>query len=313
MFRARSLNMQFYDYVPLQDQIQRYSGMDDLKARKFMREVAARMIANGEANSAAQYIHDQQWSEDRKPYYNVYPSIIPLLTRIDLDFPGDAVHFPHNLESLVIRLPKGHNQIVSPQGELRSILVAPCNAKGIGESLKYPGQGLAVYMDIGEKYAGTDLALYDYVVFRLDGINVQESLNSTPTDAHSLRANMTFSSGWRRQAIQLLITLLLIQDDPNLINPDVLAKDDQELLEAIGKNNEERIKFLQDRAFRRRGPGWEIGRRYERIPGAPYVVPPHPQRYWVGAGRTKCVVKTRSGYVVDKTQIIKLPTGYQEK
>ncbi len=305
--------MQFYDYVPLQDQVRRYSGIGEVEAQAFMREVAVRMIKGGDKNSAAQYIHDQQWIADRKPYYNVYPSIIPLLTKIDLDFPGDAVHFPHNLTSLVVRLPKGHNQIVSPHGELRSILVAPCNAGPVADLVKYPGPGLGVYLDCGEKRAGSDLSLFDYAIFRLGGINVQQSLDLTPIDAYSQMQDVSFSGGWRKQAIQLLITLLLIQDDPNLINPDVLSKDDPELLNAIGKNDQERIKFLRDRAFRRRGPGWEIGRRYERIPGAPYVVPPHPQRYWVGTGRTKCVVKTRSGYVVDKTKIIQLPTGYLEK
>lgn len=269
-------------------------------------------LEKGDTVSANQFLQEEIWDQAKRPYYLVYPTVIPLLTRIELDFSGESVKFPPHLQTLAVRFPENQTQIVTKDGSpLRSMLVAPVDMRPSSQ-IRYPGRGLAIWMDIGETLdsEGMSLPLYDYAIFPLDSRTIQECLEVCPQGDSGKKVNI--SSGWANQAIRLVITLLLIQDDPNLINPDVLGKDEAALLEALRKEDASRIQVLQDRAFRRRGPGWEIGKRYEPNSG-PYVVPPHPQRYWVGKGRTQVVVKTRKGYVVDRDKITKIPSGFVEQ
>ena len=311
--------MKFYEHLSSIDWMTRETG-SRIDALSLSVAAYKACVASGDKTSANQFLREQDWVAAKRPYYLVYPTIIPLLTRIALDFPGECVKFPKNLPSLAIRFPEGHNKIVSPFGEIKTILVAPVSVNAEPPNISYPGTGLAIWMNVGETVSsphekGVELPIYDYAIFPLNNETIQHCLNVCPVDP-GVRSNpsqeVTFSSGWRLEAIRLVITLLLIQDDANLINPDVLARDEAALLEALGKDDAERVKTLADRAFRRRGPGWEIGKRYEPTSG-PYVVPPHPQRYWVGKGRTQVVVKTRSGYVVDREKITKIPSGFSEE
>ena len=57
------------------------------------------------------------WVADHRPYYSVYPSIIPVLTRINLDIPASQIIPP--LRNLLIRLPVEKN----PLDPVRTILV----------------------------------------------------------------------------------------------------------------------------------------------------------------------------------------------
>jgi len=46
---------------------------------------------------------ERDWEQARKPYYNVWPSIVPMLTRLDLDLDSALIQLP--MPALCIRLP----------------------------------------------------------------------------------------------------------------------------------------------------------------------------------------------------------------
>ena len=48
--------------------------------------------------------NERDWEKARRPYYNVWPSIIPMLTRLNLDIDSDLIQLP--LPALCIRFPK---------------------------------------------------------------------------------------------------------------------------------------------------------------------------------------------------------------
>ncbi len=52
---------------------------------------------------------ERTWEEIRKPYYNVWPSIVPMLTRLNLDLDSGLIQLP--LPVLCIRLPTQHNPL----------------------------------------------------------------------------------------------------------------------------------------------------------------------------------------------------------
>ena len=89
-----------------------------------------------------QLTSERTWEEARKPYYNVWPSIVPMLTRLNLDLDSALIQLP--LPALCIRLPKQHNPLAfqwdNQPIEIRSILLSEINE----------GHGLSLLMDIGE-------------------------------------------------------------------------------------------------------------------------------------------------------------------
>lgn len=305
--------MQFYEHFSTIDWLKRNLDGDKAKAEMYAKIAFGQCLASGDQTSAAQFREEMNWQNAKRPYYLVYPSVIPLLTRINLDFPGDCVRFPTGMQALAIRFSKGHNKIMTPFGEVQTILAAKVEINQDKLRVKGASVGLGLWINAGEKVPrdfldADSIPVFDYALFPLNSMPIQECLENCPSD----NPEVQISTGWRNEVVRLVITLMLIQDDPNLINPDVLSKDEAALREALHAEDLARIEVLKNRAFRRRGPGWEIGKLYEPTSG-PYVVPPHPQRYWVGKGRTQVVIKTRSGYVVDREKITKIPSGFSNQ
>ena len=76
--------------------------------------------------------------------------------------------------------------------------------------------------------------------------------------------------------MRLCCSLCLLENDPSIISPDVLA-DDRAKFEASGDQ-----KFV-DKAHRRGKVGWDVGRQIEVIP---HFRRPHMTLVWTGgAGR----------------------------
>ena len=48
--------------------------------------------------------NEGDWEKARRPYYNMWPSIIPMLPRLNLDLDSDMIQLP--LPALCIRFPK---------------------------------------------------------------------------------------------------------------------------------------------------------------------------------------------------------------
>ncbi len=109
--------------------------------------------------------------------------------------------------------------------------------------------------------------------------------------------------------LKLVTTLCLLENDPTLIEPDVLDKD-------RGRyefGDEETKRFIEERARRRGKIGYLIGGYMERGEAGmiPHYRRPHLQIYHTGKGRTIPRLVNVRGCIVHREIVAKIPTGYE--
>ncbi len=168
-----------------------------------------------------QLTSERTWEDARKPYYNVWPSIVPMLTRLNLDLDSALIQLP--LPALCIRLPKQHNPLAfqwdNQPVEIRSILLSEIN----------DGRGLSLLIDIDETMDNGlfQVPIYTYRNFpRREGLTVEQSLASLGkgiTADMGVQIPLTLID----DCVRLCCSLCLLENDPSVIEPDVLSKDHQ--------------------------------------------------------------------------------------
>ena len=119
----------------------------------------------------AQMMNERDWERAKRPYYNLWPSIIPMLTRLDLDLDSDLIRLP--LPALCIRFPKdpAKNPLKfdwnRDEVAVRCILIGDINQ----------GTGISVLIDIGELMGEIGVPIYTYRNFpRKPGLTVEQSV-----------------------------------------------------------------------------------------------------------------------------------------
>ena len=110
---------------------------------------------------------------------------------------------------------------------VRSMLVA------INDCLKTPTKGLmpglTIWLDPGEYdkgvMPGTELPVLSYINLPLkSGMTLEEALHALPDDPSSFHG-MRLPEEIRTACVRLVCTLCLLDNDPELIEPDVLNRD----------------------------------------------------------------------------------------
>lgn len=237
---------------------------------------------------------DKSWAADRKPYYSVYPSLIPMLTKLQLDkVSGSDIRLPHGLKSLSVRFPVGQEL----GGEVRTIWINELDSIRRSED-GVICRGLSLGIDQGEVSNGVPVYLIRSFPLVEDS-TVEESLEALPK-------SWTASEGKQLdpksiiEAVRLVCTLCLIGDSPELLEPEVLSKDRHRV-------NQDNIEKLVAKAKRRGKLGWSLGRSIETIP---HYRRPHPALVWTGVGRKVPKIILRSGSVVHREAVAAVPTGY---
>ena len=108
---------------------------------------------------------ERKWTERERPYYNLWPGIVPCLSKLRMD--ADASHFRLPLDELLLRFPKGEHPLHWEHGgkrwEVRTVLcensqlVRDRQAKGkqallVPEGAPEPEtvRGLTFWIDAGE-------------------------------------------------------------------------------------------------------------------------------------------------------------------
>ena len=71
---------------------------------QFCKRAMADAYKMGSCQFLGQMMNERDWEKARRPCYNLRPSIIPMLTRLDVDFDSKVVQLP--LPALCIRFPK---------------------------------------------------------------------------------------------------------------------------------------------------------------------------------------------------------------
>jgi hypothetical protein len=58
----------------------------------FYRKAMSDAVEMHSAQFLAQMINERDWEKQRRPYYNLWPSIVPMLTRLDLDLDSALIN-----------------------------------------------------------------------------------------------------------------------------------------------------------------------------------------------------------------------------
>ncbi len=291
--------MQFYDYKTTRDFTQQIVGQKMDPEAFYNAQYLLALRLNWPA-CANQMVFEHDWETARRPYYNLYPAIVPMLVRLNLAVDSSFIKPP--LPVFVIRLPQGPHPITfvdrGREYHIRSMLVA------VSEGLKAPRgllPGIVIWMDTGERETapdGSTVPVHTYINLPVTtGMTLEESLHALPYDPTMFRG-MVLPEETRTACVRLVCTLCLLDNDPELIEPDVLNRD-------AGKPMTEAV---IDRAKRRGKFGWNIGKGIEVIP---HMRRPHPALVWIGHGRTTPRIVFRKGCLVHRDALKRIPTGYQ--
>ncbi len=284
--------MDFYNFTTNQDACSKAGVIRD--AETFYRLALAEAYAVRSAQFYYQLRNERDWEQARRPYYNVWPSIVPMLTRLNLDLDSSLVNLP--MPALCIRLPKQQNPLTFEwQGEM-----LPIRCMLLGDMDE--GKGISVLIDVNERVGGVAFAapVYTYQNFRREkGLTVEESLQQAGHD-DSAGTGIQIPISLVNDCVRLCCSLCLLENDPSVIEPDVLSKD-RGKFEASGDE-----KYI-DKAHRRGKVGWNVGKRMEV---APHYRRPHMALVWTGAGRAVPKVVPRRGSVVHREKVEKVPSGF---
>jgi hypothetical protein len=280
--------MLFHSYTTVHDCARRSLPRGD----DFYKEAMADAVRMRSAQFLAQLVNERDWERQRKPYYNVWPSIVPMLTRLNLDLDSSLIQLP--LPALCVRFPKEMNPLQFDwKGQsvpIRCILIGDMNE----------GKGISVLIDIGEVMPG-GVPIYTYRNFpRKPGLTVEQSLASLGKKGLFADIGIVIPDDLVTDCIRLCCSLCLLENDPSVISPDVLA-DDRLKFEESGDE-----KYI-DRARRRGKVGWDVGKHIEVIP---HYRRPHMALVWTGHGRTVPKIVPRRGSVVHREAVEKLPSGF---
>jgi hypothetical protein len=164
--------MDFHTYTTMRDWTRRVDPEDRpaQNVDQFYQRTLKDAVGMGSGQFFGQMLNERDWEKLRRPYYCVYPAIVPMLTRLNLDPDSDLIRLP--FPALCIRFPKDKNPLQfdwkGTPVPIRCILMGDMN----------DGKGISVLIDIGEIMPG-DVPIYTYRNFaKGPGLTVEQSLAS---------------------------------------------------------------------------------------------------------------------------------------
>jgi hypothetical protein len=217
--------------------------------------------------------------------------------------PHLVIRLPHNKHILTYEDPKFGTTPV------RTIFISfqPVNKRVGGDKQTI---GMVIGIDVGERDSTQTLPMHTMRVFPLDERPIEEVIYLLPNHSTSTEG-MQIPDDIIIKCVKLAITLRLLDENEDLIEPDVLTKDRKRYIEG----NEELKKRLIDKAKRRGKFGFIIGSKIESGEMDPHYRRPHPALVWTvkrkGVEGSIPKVIFRSGSVIHKDKVKTVPTGYK--
>lgn len=290
--------MQFHEYSTVFHIMQRLgkvpNGMD---FPEFYAKLVAYADSKGTSDDAIagnQFKMEYHWHRARRPYYCVWPSILPMFLRLKLSIDSGTIKPP--IPVFNIRMPIKNNPMFFYDGgqryEVKSILM--------GEAKIRNAPGISVYVDVGEVYQGE--LVYTFQNFQtISGTSVEDTIRDLPIH-RSRNEGVQIPIDVIKDCVRLCCTICLLENDPDIISPDVLDRDRR-------RYEETRDPKIVERAIRRGKIGWHIGRDIEI---SPHIRGPHDALYWTGKGRSVPKIIFRKGSIVHRSKVMHVPTGVKD-
>lgn len=256
---------------------------------------------------------EQEWIEDRRPYYNIYPSIIPTLTKLKLDIDSSHVRLP--LPNLMLRFPEEaeHSLKFEWEGKEYRIHTALCNTGFVKDSIKFaPAKPtdtdipcISFWIDIHEQMEGELVGLhrmlYKHIVVQ-EGRTIEWSLLNCPPHPSS-EVGVHFPDWFITDLTRLICTICLLAEDPEIVQPEVLNADASK----YAATND--FKYVV-KAHNRGKVGWTVGKDIDLTKSPHYRNSCLAALYWTGKGKLIPRIRFRAGCLVNRKLVNTIPTGY---
>lgn len=253
---------------------------------------------------------ERRWTAKDKPYYNLYPAILPMLISLKLDIPCSLIK-GISVEPLEVRLPTAQSDgplswcgETGEQHSVKTVLfgIQPMPKQVDSDELI---NGLTICFDIGEKdEMGLPVMSFKFFPLRED-LTIEDAAKLFPSH-ESATIGLVVPESVVIAVIKLCACLALIDQDSEIISPDILAKHVDRWGNASAKEREEMAAMAQ----RRGKNGWNVGAGIEYVP---HYRRPHLALVRVGKGRTLKRIVMRSGAVVHRAKLAEIPSGYDSE
>lgn len=237
------------------------------------------------------------WHQSKRPYYNVWPSVVEAFSKASAQVPGNfiAESLLKMPPAMLVRFAVGHEV-----GQLRSFLV--------GRILVKNQRGVGIWCDIGEKKLldGLEGPVHTYTMVPLAETMFSEEMSGNALKAmnedHDSSVECLQNLSVVQQAARVLTCLCVVRNDPEFIQPAVLSK--HRMLWEQTKDQ-----ALVAKAKERGVVGWEVGKNVT-IEVSPHYRRAHFGIRWTGPKATVPKLVPIKGCSVKSTKISDVPTGY---
>jgi hypothetical protein len=247
-------------------------------------------VADGNSDNAEDFnmgsfaLAEAVWTALDRPYYNVWPIIMPLAASVKLSLPFSQVAIPFH--GILLRFAKGHE----PHHLRTALLFWPKGLKTI--------QVFCHFADEASNLLTVQHAFEPHDTVEEWIANLEQRGSQLPDYQHAAGLLM----------VRLVVLIGLLSRNEDIITPIVLAKDRAK----YESTDDSSVKhWLEERAARRAGRGFNIGMGLEHAKDkSPHWRNPHLCLFWTGEGRTTPVIQLRSGAIVQSASMAAVPTGY---
>ena len=296
--------MNFYKHQPLWGLLKQVNCRGFFSSKdEFFNNYIQGAESSGSAFAFRRGLLEQAWESAERPYYNLYPAIIPMLLNLRLDIPCSTL-VNISVQPIEVRLPEGLESpgLVWPHGRIKSVLMGlqPVPESVTPENLI---TGMVIAFDIGEvDELGHPILAFKFFPLRED-MTIEDAANLLPAD-DSFNIGVAIPQEVMTTVVRLCACIALIDSDSDIIAPDVLNKDKDKW---DGASDLQRLEILR-RAKDKGKNGWNVGAEIEY---APHFRRPHPALVRVGKGRKLTRIVMRKGSVVHRNKIVEVPSGYE--
>jgi hypothetical protein len=301
--------MQFHDYTTMRPPAYRGTSLQFIKDYLMTPQSGDEVCSVRGPLEASWLMHD-------RPFYNVYPIAIELCQKTSLKMKWGDITFP--TRNLLLRFASGHE----PLGIKAALLRVPSEQKistrlGFHESRAKPFFMMGTIPLGGTVQRTSDPFAWVWAYTPSSGDIRNEIVSDTIpagfTEGFSDTKVPSPKTGGRSKdesnfLVRLLAFIGLLARGTDLITPAILSADREEY---DATSDESRKRWLEERAARRMGRGFDIGRSLEiERATSPHWRSPHLALFHTGPGRTVPALKLRSGCVVLPRNMSDVPTGY---
>ena len=234
---------------------------------------------------------EQMWVDANRPYYNFWPVAVDIAKTVKLDLPLSTLRVPY--DHLLLRFAHG-NEVYG----IGTAMIARHNTCFIVMAW-FAGSSDAVQLIVesGDPSKTVDQWLSDET--SEGGFKIQEWNYASRAFDHAAATTLL---------LRLVVFVSLLARDEDLITPIVLSKDRRKYEQST---DDEAKRWIEERAARRLGKGFDVGKKLQHASSSPHWRNPHMCLFWVGEGRQTPILKMRSGSVIAaKSKLADVPTGF---